>query len=90
LGEATTYCTDLTVENISSWHLPTISEITGLSSIYSKYENSFTIISIESYWSTSIDTGNGGNIYGIITSGGTGSVYDNRNARKVICVKNRP
>jgi len=52
-GEAETYCNNLTIGSISSWHLPTIAELTGVSSIYSNYQDYFTTISNENYWSTS-------------------------------------
>jgi hypothetical protein len=87
-GEAETYCNNLTIGSISDWHLPTIAELTGVSSIYSKYQKYFTTISNSSYWSSSK---NGSyKMYANIRSGSTDYDIGNSHSRKVICVKNTP
>jgi len=87
-GEAEEYCNNLTIGSISGWHLPTIAELTGVSSIYSSYQNYFTTISNDTYWSSSTD----GNykMYASIRTGSTGRDIGNSSSKKVICVKDRP
>ena len=85
-GEAEAYCNNLTVGSISGWHLPTIAELTGVSSIYSNYQDFFTTISNDTYWSSSLDGSY--KMYANLRIGGTGSDIGNSRSRKVICVKN--
>ena len=85
--EASSYCRRLIIGNISDWRLPSISELTGISSIYQKYKDYFTVIDNNFYWSSSNSIINNRTIYAssnIIT----GSIINERdNPKKVICIK---
>lgn len=88
-GEAATYCNNLVVGIVTGWRLPTISELTGLSSMYSdgQYTNYFLVDAIYYHWSSTA----GGN--GYHTSKFTSATADFNGtgvALRVVCVKSLP
>ena len=86
---AITYCSNLVIGSISGWRSPSISELTGVLSIYNLNPDYFTKLISGNYWSSTIDaTRTNGYIYSSL-EGVTGNDYP-VNSYHGICVKTAP
>lgn len=79
---AVTYCSNLTIGNISEWRLPTNAEFTGIGSIYQKNKDYFMRIDSDNSWH---QTSNG---YAALNSSAHSGITTS--AMPTICVKNVP